>query len=148
MKSGRRLAFDYGDVRVGVAISDPSGILATPLATLLNDPIQLIDDLKEIFKEYQPIYIAVGQPKHLSGEASAKEINVAHFVQQLRSISDVPIFGIDERLTTVSANRTLKEQGKDSREARKSVDQVAAAAILESALNQERIQGEPLNRLL
>ena len=148
MKSGRRIAFDYGDVRIGVAISDISGVLATPLTTLLNEPSKLGSEILKIINEYEPIYLAVGQPKHLSGQPSAKEISVAGFVQQLRSLTEVPIYGIDERLTTVSANRTLREQGKDSRQARKSVDEVAAAAILESCLNQERIQGQPLNRLL
>jgi len=148
MKPGRRIAFDFGDVRIGVAISDPSGVLATPLTTLVNDSTALVQELEKILDEYQPIYIAVGQPKHLSGHPSAKEIGVAQFVEQLRAITTVPIYGVDERLTTVSASRTLRDQGKDSREARKSVDQVAAAAILESSLNQERIQGQPLNRLL
>jgi putative Holliday junction resolvase len=148
MKPGRRIAFDFGDVRIGVAISDPSGVLATPLTTLVNDSTALVQELEKIFDEYQPIYIVVGQPKHLSGQPSAKEIGVARFVEQIRAITTVPIYGVDERLTTVSASRTLRDQGKDSREARKSVDQVAAAAILESSLNQERIQGQPLNRLL
>ncbi len=148
MKPGRRIAFDFGDVRIGVAISDPSGVLATPLTTLVNDSTALVQELEKIFDEYQPIYIVVGQPKHLSGQPSAKEIGVAQFVEQIRAITTVPIYGVDERLTTVSASRTLRDQGKDSREARKSVDQVAAAAILESSLNQERIQGQPLNRLL
>lgn len=148
MRLGRRIAFDYGDVRIGVAISDPSGVLATPLTTLLNIKEKLPSELIAIFNEYDPIYIAIGQPKHLSGDSSAKEISVANFVQELRSISALPIYGVDERLTTVSAARTLKEQGKNSKQAKSEIDQVAAAAILESALNQERVNGEPLNRIL
>ena len=73
---------------------------------------------------------------------------MANFVQELRVISALPIYGVDERLTTVSAARTLKEQGKNSKQAKSEIDQVAAAAILESALNQERVNGEPLNRIL
>ena len=73
-------------------------------------------------------------------------MSVAKFAEQVSEITQAPIYFIDERLTSVSANRTLREAGLNSKTGRNEVDSMAATAILESALNQERIQGEPMNR--
>ena len=73
-------------------------------------------------------------------------MSVAKFAEQVSEITQAPIYLIDERLTSVSANRTLREAGLNSKTARSEVDSMAATAILESALDQERIQGEPMNR--
>jgi putative Holliday junction resolvase len=146
MKPGRRIAFDFGDVRIGVAITDPSGILATPHSFIPNSEENLDRDLIALFEEYLPIYTAVGFPLHLSGNESEKSANVLKFAERISEISQAPIYLIDERLTSVSANRTLREAGLNSKAARGEVDSVAATAILDSALNQERIQGEPMNR--
>ncbi|MEJ6574558.1 MAG: Holliday junction resolvase RuvX [Actinomycetes bacterium] len=146
MKPGRRIAFDFGDVRIGVAVTDPSGILATPLNFILNSEESLNRDLMDLFEEYHPLYTAIGSPIHLSGNESTKSAGVAKFAQQISNISRVPIYLIDERLTTVSASRTLREAGRNSKSAKNEIDSMAAAAILDSALNQERIQGEPMNR--
>ena len=67
MVKGRRIAFDYGDVRIGVAISDVDGILAVPLATLINKEETLFLQIAELVDEYQPVHIYVGKPLHLSG---------------------------------------------------------------------------------
>ena len=146
MKPGRRIAFDYGDVRIGVAVTDPSGILATPLDFISNSDQNLLQDLHALCEEYNPIYTAIGFPIHLSGNTSEKSVSVTKFAQQVSGITHAPIYLIDERLTTVSANRTLREAGLNSRTAKSEIDSMAATAILESALNQERIQGEPMNR--
>jgi putative Holliday junction resolvase len=146
MKPGRRIAFDFGDVRIGVAVTDPSGILATPLDFISNSDQNLLQDLHALYEEYNPIYTAIGFPIHLSGNTSEKSVSVTKFAQQVSGITHAPIYLIDERLTTVSANRTLREAGLNSRTAKSEIDSMAATAILESALNQERIQGEPMNR--
>ena len=146
MKPGRRIAFDFGDVRIGVAVTDPSGILATPLDFISNSDQNLFQDLHALYEEYNPIYTAIGFPIHLSGNTSEKSVSVTKFAQQVSGITHAPIYLIDERLTTVSANRTLREAGLNSRTAKSEIDSLAATAILESALNQERIQGEPMNR--
>lgn len=146
MKPGRRIAFDYGDVRIGVAITDVSGILATPLPFIANLDESLIDQLTALYKEYEPIYTAIGFPLHLSGNHSDKSSNVTKFSERLSEITENPIYLIDERLTTVSAGRSLREAGLNSKSAKNEIDSTAAAAILDSALNQERIQGEPMNR--
>jgi putative Holliday junction resolvase len=146
MKPGRRVAFDFGDVRIGVAVTDPSGILASPLKFILNMEETLSPDLQALYDEYDPLYTAIGFPLHLSGEASAKSEGVSEFATRISEISKAPIYLIDERLTSVSANRTLREAGLNSKTAKSEVDSMAAKAILDSALNQERIQGEPMNR--
>ena len=146
MKPGRRIAFDFGDVRIGVAVTDLSGILATPLDFISNSEENLLKDLRGLYEEYNPLYPAIGFPIHLSGKTSEKSLSVAKFAEQVSEITQAPIYFIDERLTSISANRTLREAGLNSKTARNEVDSMAATAILESALNQERIQGEPMNR--
>ena len=146
MQPGRRIAFDYGDVRIGVAITDTSGILATPLEFLTNSAEQLRTDLINVYENYLPIYTAVGYPLHLSGSESVKSANVTKFAQLISEISPAPIYLIDERMTTVSASRTLRDAGLNAKAAKGEIDSMAAVAILDSALNQERIQGEPMNR--
>jgi putative Holliday junction resolvase len=147
MQPGRRIAFDYGDVRIGVAITDTSGILATPLEFLTNSAEQLRTDLINVYENYLPIYTAVGYPLHLSGSESVKSARVTKFAQLISEISPAPIYLIDERMTTVSASRTLRDAGLNAKSAKGEIDSMAAVAILDSALNQERIQGEPMNRL-
>ena len=146
MQPGRRIAFDYGDVRIGVAITDSSGILATPLEFLTNSAEQLRTDLINVYETYLPIYTAVGYPLHLSGSESVKSASVTKFAQLISEISPAPIYLIDERMTTVSASRTLRDAGLNAKSAKGEIDSMSAVAILDSALNQERIQGEPMNR--
>jgi putative Holliday junction resolvase len=146
MKPGRRIAFDFGDVRIGVAVTDASGILATPLRFLQNSEESLISGISSLYQEYQPIYTVIGFPSHLSGVESQKSKSVSDFAAKVSEITENPIYLIDERLTTVSASRSLREAGLNSKSSKNEIDSMAAAAILESALNQERIQGEPMNR--
>jgi putative holliday junction resolvase len=146
MKPGRRIAFDFGDVRIGVAVTDPSGILSTPLRFLENAEESLSSNMSSLYDEYQPIYTAIGFPSHLSGGESQKSKSVSEFAAKVSEITENPIYLIDERLTTVSASRTLREAGLNSKTSKGEIDSMAAVAILDSALNQERIQGEPMNR--
>jgi len=146
VRPGRRIAFDFGDVRIGVAVTDPSGILAVPLDFIANLQESLLSNLSALYDEYQPIYTALGFPIHLSGEDSAKSQTVKEFAKLISSITSFPIYLIDERMTTISASRTLREAGLNSKSAKSEIDSMAATAILESALSQERIQGEPMNR--
>jgi putative holliday junction resolvase len=148
MKPGRRIAFDFGDVRIGVAVTDPSGILSTPLSFLENAEESLVANMSSLYEEYQPIYTAIGLPSHLSGSESQKSKSVSDFAAKVSEITENPIYFIDERLTTVSASRTLREAGLNSKASKGEIDSMAAVAILDSALNQERIQGEPMNRYM
>lgn len=142
MKPGRRVAFDYGSVRIGVAISDVMGIIASPLTTLLTASPNLKDELIQIFSEYEPIYIALGEPKHLSGEQSSTRDGVDQFRSLLQTLSDSPIHLIDERMSSVFAAKKLRDVGIDSKSNRSKIDAAAAVVILESAMARESIAGQ------
>ena len=141
MKPGRRLAFDYGQVRIGVAASDFSGLIASPIATLQAQSSDLTTQLVSLLAEYDPIYMVVGQPKHLSGNESATMESVRSFAELLKTLSNAPIHFIDERLSTVSAARTLRNAGGNAKTSKSQIDAMAAVAILESALDKERLSG-------
>ena len=143
MNRGRRIAFDYGDVRIGVAVSDPEAILASPVSNLQSQSSDLISELRELIEEYQPIYFAIGSPSHLNGNPSAKGESVKEFCTLVRSLSELPIYLIDERLTTVSAARSLQSAGINTKAAKEKIDGAAAVAILESAMASEKLSGAP-----
>jgi putative Holliday junction resolvase len=135
---GRRIAFDYGDVRIGVAVCDPDGILATPLTTLQSKDPQIKKQIAELIDEYEPVKIYVGQPKLLSGEDGSAVAKVSVFTELLTSNFDIPVILVDERLSTVSAARQLRESGINAKDARSVIDAAAAVAILEQGLANER----------
>ena len=135
---GRRIAFDYGDVRIGVAICDPDGILATPLTTLQSKDPSLKKQIAELIDEYEPVKIYVGQPKLLSGEDGSAVAKVQVFTEMLTSNFDIPVSMVDERLSTVSAAKQLRESGVSAKDARSVIDAAAAVAILEQGLANDR----------
>jgi len=135
---GRRIAFDYGDVRIGVAVCDPDGILATPLTTLQSKDPTLKKQIAELIDEYEPTKIYVGQPKLLSGEDGSAVAKVLGFTEMLTSNFDIPVVMVDERLSTVSATKQLRESGVNAKEARSVIDAAAAVAILEQGLANDR----------
>ena len=137
---GRRLGIDVGAVRIGVALSDPDGLLATPLVTVRRD-VEHGADLAAIaglVAEHDVVEIVVGLPRTLAGrEGSAAEAARA-FATALAGQVGVPIVLSDERLTTVVATRQLRESGRSGRRQRAVVDQVAAVAILQGWLDTHR----------
>ena len=136
LRRGKRVGIDYGDVRVGVAISDMESILVSPLCTLKNDE-QLISNLAKIINEHEAIYVVIGSPIHLSGEASGKSTAVAEFAKTLKNHISSQIYLIDERLTSKSAAEQLHQVGIGSKEGRAIIDQIAAVNILNQALQLE-----------
>jgi len=135
---GRRLAIDPGSVRVGVAICDPDGILATPLETLKRDKRGRtdIDAIAALVAEYDVVAVIVGRPTGLSGRAGAAVQAADDYADLLApAVAPVPILRQDERLTTVSASRSLHEAGINSKKQRAIVDQTAAAVILQHWLD-------------
>ncbi len=138
MLRGRRVAFDYGDVRIGVAVSDPDSILATPLTTLLTTDKKLETKIVEILTEIEPVQIFVGKPLHMDGSSSQSSAKAAEFIGLLSSLTSIPVRSIDERLSTVSASRNLRSSGVNSKSARGVIDQAAAVEILELALEIEK----------
>lgn len=143
---GRRIGFDFGDKRIGVATSDRESILVSPHATILNDE-KLLDKLKEIIQEVEPIFIVVGDPKHLSGEESLKSTDAVEFATLVKSIYQGPIYFVDERLTTANSYSQMREIGKSEKDSKHIIDQIAAINILESAILNER-SGTIIGRLL
>lgn len=137
MARGRRIAFDYGDTRIGVAVCDPDGILATPLPFLDSRHPKLMREIQALFDEYQPIAIYVGEPKHLSGEAGIAVEKVRGFAHALADKFGIPIVFVDERMSTVDAARKLREGGKSARDSKSLIDSMAAVVILESGLAHE-----------
>ncbi len=132
---GRRIAFDYGDVRIGVAICDPDGLVATPLDVLHSKDPNLIVKINELVQEYEPIKIYIGEPKQLSGTDSLSSNKALKFAELLGSKFDIEIAMVDERLSTVSASRQLRDAGIDAKKAKKLIDSAAAVAILEQGLS-------------
>ena len=138
MKRGRRIAFDYGDVRIGVAVSDPDSILSSPLATLKATDKNLIERISAIFSEIEPVAIYVGRPALLSGNDGISAEKAAGFASLLSTVTEVPVEMIDERMSTVSAARNLREAGRNARDSKNEIDMAAAVAILEFAIEIEK----------
>lgn len=137
MGRGRKIAFDYGDARIGVAICDPDGILASPLPFLDAKHPKLLKQIETILEEYEPITIFIGLPKNLSGTDGEAVTKAKAFSERLLTISTLPIVFIDERLSTVGAQKRLHEAGKNAKESRLLIDSMSAVAILESGLARE-----------
>jgi len=138
MQRGRRIAFDYGDVRIGVAVSDPDSILSSPLTTLKATDKNLSSQISQIITEIEPVTIYVGRPSLLSGNDGVATEKATEFVALLRTITQVPIELIDERMSTISAARNLREAGRSAKESKDAIDMAAAVAILEFAINLEK----------
>ena len=138
MQRGRRIAFDYGDVRIGVAVSDPYSILCSPLTTLKATDKKLFTQIEEILAEIEPVQLFVGNPALLSGKDGTASEKAVTFAQQLREIASVEVIMVDERMSTVSAARNLRDSGKNAKDAKNSIDMAAAVAILEFAIELQK----------
>ena len=140
MKHGRYLGIDVGAVRVGVAICDPGGVLATPLVTVQRD-IDGGSDLRTIaglVAEHEAVGVVVGLPRTLAGREGPAAQAARAFADALAGVLDVPVELSDERLTTVVATQQLRERGVKGRKQRAVVDQAAAVAILQGWLDAHR----------
>jgi putative Holliday junction resolvase len=138
MQRGRRIAFDYGDVRIGVAVSDPDSILSSPFTTLKAADKNLTSEIVQILADIEPVAIYVGRPSLLSGNDGAATDKVVRFVSLLATITSVPVQLIDERMSTISAARNLREAGRNAKESKNAIDMAAAVAILDFAIEIER----------
>jgi putative Holliday junction resolvase len=142
MRPGVRIGVDVGTVRVGVARSDFHGILSSPVSTVPRGDGD-IDELLRIARELDAIEVIVGLPLALSGRVTASTADAMAFTTDLARRSPVPVRLVDERLSTVSAGAQLRASGKNSRNSRSVIDQVAAVIILQHALDFERSGGVP-----
>ncbi len=135
---GVRLGVDVGTVRVGVAISDPGGVLASPLATLRRDPVGNSDlaELESVVAARDVMEVVVGLPRTMRGALGPAAAGARAYGDALAArIGPTPVVFVDERLTTVLAHRELAAAGRSSRNRRAIVDQVAAVAILQGRLD-------------
>ncbi len=139
---GRKLGIDFGKARIGVALSDPYGMLATPLETITNtgDPalVEEISRFKQIVEEYEIVLIYCGYPLSLSGTETPATKAATDFARELNGSMNVPVRLIDERLTTVSASSRMQSAGKNTRRQRSVIDQASAVILLQDALDYER----------
>ena len=148
VRHGVRLAVDVGSVRVGVARSDPGGILASPLTVLASGPGDL-DELASLAVSADAIEVIVGLPTSLSGREGAAAAGARDFAADLAGrVAPVPVRLVDERFTTTEAHYALRRGGRDSRARRRVVDAAAAAVLLQSALDAERATGQPPGQLV
>lgn len=138
MQRGRRIAFDYGDVRIGVASSDPDSILSSPLTTLKASDKNLFAQIAHLIQEIEPVQIFVGNPALLSGKDGGASDKAVIFAEQLREITDVEVLMVDERMSTVSAARNLRESGKSAKDSKESIDMAAAVGILEFGISLQK----------
>ena len=138
MERGRRIAFDYGDVRIGVAVSDPDSILSSPLITLKATDKRLVNQISQILFDIEPVAIYVGRPALLSGLDGSATEKASEFVALLATLTQAPIELIDERMSTTSAARSLRDAGRNAKESKDAIDMAAAVAILDFALDIEK----------
>jgi len=144
-----RIGLDPGDARIGVARSDPSGLLATPVETVARGRGDLAR-IAEIVVEEQDgdrervLEVVVGLPRSLSGREGPAAVKVREWARRLaRGLAPVPVRLADERLTTVSAEAMLRDRGRSGAKRRAVVDQAAAVVILQHAIDFERTTGRP-----
>ncbi len=143
MRHGVRLGIDPGDARVGVARSDPSGFLATPVETLRRGKGDLAG-IARLVREDEAVEVLVGLPRSLSGGEGPAAAKVRQYAARLAErVAPVPVRLVDERLTTVSAEAMLRDRGRKGQQRRAVVDQAAAVMILQHALDTERATGQP-----
>ena len=138
MRRGVRIGVDVGRARVGVARCDPDGLLATPVETLARDDRTVASVLAHA-AELEAIEIVVGLPLSLSGADTPSTADARDFAAALAAASETPVRLVDERMSTVTAQRQLHATGRKTKGSRAVVDQVAAVIILQNALDSERM---------
>jgi putative Holliday junction resolvase len=151
MRVGIRLGVDVGSVRVGLAASDPGGILATPIETIARDLRSGADQgvIAAVVLERDVLEVVVGLPRSLSGGEGPAAVGARAYASTLAArISPTPVRLIDERLTTIESHRKLRDSGMAGRDQRAVVDQAAAVLILQSALDAEKSSGLPPGELV
>ena len=147
MRPGVRMGVDVGGARIGVARSDQEGMIAVPAGTVRRGEGD-VAELTGLADEFAAFEVVVGLPLSLSGADTASTADAREFAGRLAAASGRPVRLVDERLSTVSAQRSLHGAGKDVRGSRAVIDQVAATIILQNALDAERSSGRPPGELM
>jgi putative Holliday junction resolvase len=134
-EAGRILGLDLGDVRIGVAITDPGRRVAVPMGTVHTGAPADLKAIARLVRDHEVTMVVVGHPLKMSGAQGTRARHAEEFVAALRQVLPVPVVLQDERLSTVEAERALREAGAGSRDRRGAVDRSAAAIILQSYLD-------------
>jgi len=137
-----RLGIDVGRARVGVARSDPDGMLAVPVETVPRDDAS-IDRIVQIAQEYDLLEFVVGLPVNMQGTDTPSTTDAREFAAALQVRSGLPVRLVDERLSTVTAHAALRSSGRSQKKSRSIVDQVAAVVLLQQAIDMEKSTGNP-----
>ena len=132
----RVLAIDHGTKRMGIAVSDPSGMIALPLEFIPAEPFNpFLDRLKQLIQEKEVELILIGMPRNMDGSYGPAAAKVQEFVAVLKETIAVPIKTWDERLTSTQANRLLVQADVKRKDRKEKVDAAAAAILLQSFLD-------------
>lgn len=142
MRPGVRLGVDVGKARVGIAVCDRDGLLAMPVATLRREDADA-RAFRVLAEEYGVMEIVIGLPISMNGGDTASTTDAREFARDVAGWIGVPVRLVDERLSTVSAQRALHASGRRTKGSRPVIDQVAAVIILQNALDSERSAGGP-----
>ena len=134
-EAGRILGLDLGDVRIGVAISDPGRRVAVPMGTVHTGAPADLKAIAKLVGDHEVTLVVVGHPLKMSGAPGTRARHAEEFVAALRQVLQVPVVLQDERLSTVEADRALREAGAGGRDRRRAVDRSAATVILQSYLD-------------
>ena len=132
----RLMGIDFGEVRIGLALSDPLQIISQPFRVISNND-NTISEIQNIIKMEDVEKIILGLPQNLDGEDTKKTLEVREFAEILKNNIDVPVIFWDERYSTVEANEKLKLMGYSVTESRKVIDKVAASIILKSYMENQ-----------
>ncbi len=145
IRRGVRVGVDVGTVRIGVARTDPEGIISIPVETLQRaDDGSELDRLVDIINEFSAIEVVVGLPRHLKGTEGISAKGARRYARRIcQRVPEVRVCMVDERLSSNQAHERLRMSGLSERDHRPVIDQVAAQIILETALEHERMSGRP-----
>lgn len=136
ISEGRVMAVDYGEKRIGIALSDPLRMFAKPLLVLPNDGLEdVIAKLEALISEHKVSFLLVGMPYAIDGSDTPKTTETKSFAEALVSVLSVPVFGYDERYSTCDAEQELKRMGYTWQEAKKVKDAMAACMFLKDFLD-------------
>ncbi len=139
MEEGRILAIDYGEVRIGLAVSDPLRIFAFPLMVIdLRKIPDFIKSIESIIKEKEVKKIIIGYPLKLDGTEGIQAEKVRRFVEEIKQKIEIEIEMVDERLTTTIAQRSLTNIGIGRKKQKNIIDEVAASKLLETYLEMKK----------
>lgn len=140
MRTGVRLAVDVGSVRIGLARSDASGLLAVPLdAVRAGD--SSVEAVAAVVNEWEALEVYVGLPRHMDGREGDAAGKARAWALRLSELVAAPVRLLDERLSTVQAQRALREAGRTTRQSRSVIDSASAVMVLQSALDAEAATG-------